>query len=384
MAWPGSAMLLEGVNLAFPTGQLSLVTGHAGAGKSLLLASILEEAPLHVGKLCKPDAAVALVAQPPWIEDTSILENIVFGYPFDEKRYRAVVRACALQRDLEELPDQDMTGAGVNGAVLSGGQKWRVALARAVYSPAETLVLEDVLSAVDASVVQWLLDHVLNGELVRGRTRILATHNVDLCAGSASYMVRVKDGTAVGAVVQPTYTPGTEHAVDLPVGKKANSTPDHHSEPPLSSSRPYRRVFGEYMAAGGGTTACILGVVTTVIHRLASAGRSIWLTRWTRQPDAPIARNIVVYLAISLSHGILLAVDSVVFNSIGLGASRTLFQRLIRATLNSTLSYMDKTPVDKFLQSLGMDTYMLDELSASQLSTLLSSTAHILLIAFTG
>lgn len=90
------------------------------------------------------DAAVAFVAQIPWIENASIKNNILFGLPFDTGRYRKVLSCCALEKDLEMLTDADETDIGANGINLSGGQKWRIGFARALYSRAGILILDDI------------------------------------------------------------------------------------------------------------------------------------------------------------------------------------------------------------------------------------------------
>ncbi len=89
-------------------------------------------------------SSIAFVSQTPWLEDGSIKENILFGLPFDNMRYGKVLSACALIDDLKMLPDGELTEIGASGINLSGGQRWRVTLARAVYSRAGILVLDDV------------------------------------------------------------------------------------------------------------------------------------------------------------------------------------------------------------------------------------------------
>lgn len=88
--------------------------------------------------------SIAFVAQIPWIENATIKDNILFGLPFDRTRYDKVLQSCALEKDLETLDDGDATDIGFNGINLSGGQKWRVSFARALYSRAGVLVLDDV------------------------------------------------------------------------------------------------------------------------------------------------------------------------------------------------------------------------------------------------
>jgi ABC-type multidrug transport system fused ATPase/permease subunit len=222
IAWPSDDVdkeeeerfKLRGIALSFPKHQLSVISGKTGSGKSLLLASILGEADvlggtIHVPQAPPPeeryddqatpndwyiDAAIAFVAQIPWIENATIRDNILWGLPHDTTRYQKVLHACALEKDLEVLPDGELTDIGANGINLSGGQKWRVSFARALYSRAGILVLDDIFSAVDAHVGRHLLEEALTGELGRGRTRILVTHHVALTLPQTKYSVLLGDG----------------------------------------------------------------------------------------------------------------------------------------------------------------------------------------------
>jgi ABC-type sulfate/molybdate transport systems ATPase subunit len=135
------------------------------------------------------------VAQIPWIENATIRSNIIFGLPDDPARYRSVLEACALEKDLEALTDGDMTEVGANGINLSGGQRWRVTFARALYSRAGILILDDIFSAVDAHVGRHIFKEGLTGDLAQGRTRILVTHHVAMCLPRTKYAVLLGDGT---------------------------------------------------------------------------------------------------------------------------------------------------------------------------------------------
>ena len=141
------------------------------------------------------DSSIAFVAQVPWIENATIKDNILFGLPYDAGRYNTVKRVCALEKDLEILPDGEMTDIGANGINLSGGQRWRVSFARALYSRAGILVLDDIFSAVDAHVGRQLFEDALTGELGTGRTRILVTHHVGLVLPKTKYTVQLGEGT---------------------------------------------------------------------------------------------------------------------------------------------------------------------------------------------
>lgn len=139
------------------------------------------------------------MAQIPFIENATIKDNILFGLPFDAGRYRKVLSVCALEKDLDMLPDGELTDIGANGINLSGGQRWRVSFARAMYSRAGILILDDIFSAVDAHVGRQLFEEALTGELGVGRTRILVTHHVQLCLPRTKYSVLLGEGTVAHA-----------------------------------------------------------------------------------------------------------------------------------------------------------------------------------------
>lgn len=120
---------------------------------------------------------------------------VLFGLPFDKDRYTDVLSSCALTKDLDMLPDGELTDIGANGINLSGGQRWRVTFARALYSRAGILVLDDIFSAVDAHVGRQLFEEALTGGLGKGRTRILVTHHVGLCMPKTDYAVFLGGGT---------------------------------------------------------------------------------------------------------------------------------------------------------------------------------------------
>ena len=149
---------------------------------------------------------IAYCAQSPWLEHATVRDNIIYGSPqgYDEQRYEAVVESCALVQDLSIFPAGDMTEIGEKGVALSGGQKARVALARALYSPATTILLDDPLAAVDMHTARHLVEKCLTGELMRGRTVVLVTHHVSLCLPVASNLVEISGGriTKQGSVAE--------------------------------------------------------------------------------------------------------------------------------------------------------------------------------------
>ncbi|CAD0058861.1 unnamed protein product, partial [Aureobasidium pullulans] len=184
---------LENISFSAHKGELSCVVGRVGAGKSSFLQTLLGDLYKIRGEVVLR-GKVAYVAQSPWVMNASVKENIVFGYRWDPHFYEKTVAACALKEDFASLPDGDQTEVGERGISLSGGQKARLTLARAVYARADIYLLDDVLSAVDAHVGRHLIDNVLgpNG-LLNGRTRILATNSLPVLM-EANYIVLLREG----------------------------------------------------------------------------------------------------------------------------------------------------------------------------------------------
>lgn len=169
---------LQDITLSVKKGEMIAVVGRVGAGKSSLVSAVLGEMNKVDGQVTVR-GTVAYCAQQPWIMGGTVKQNITFGYRFDPEFYELVLEACALKEDLKLLPQGDATEVGEKGISLSGGQKARVALARAVYSRADIYLLDDPLSAVDAHVGRHLFDRVIGPTgLLRDRARLLCTNAI--------------------------------------------------------------------------------------------------------------------------------------------------------------------------------------------------------------
>lgn len=183
---------LRNINLDIKINEFVVVTGQIGSGKSSLLLAIEGAMKRNEGQVKRNGSMVLCGA--PWIQNSTIKENIVFGSFFDEEWYNTVVDQCCLRNDFDIFPAGDRTEIGERGITLSGGQKARVALARAVYANADIILLDDVLSAVDAKVGKTIVDKCILG-LLKYKTVVLATHQLSLI-GSADRIVFLNgDGT---------------------------------------------------------------------------------------------------------------------------------------------------------------------------------------------
>ncbi|KAH7002019.1 P-loop containing nucleoside triphosphate hydrolase protein [Ilyonectria destructans] len=187
---------LKDIHFTAYKGELSCIVGRVGAGKSSFLQSILGDLWKVKGSV-EVRGTVAYASQQTWILNATVKENIIFGYRYDPEFYEKTIQACALLDDFAQLPDGDETVVGERGISLSGGQKARVSLARAVYARADIYLLDDVLSAVDSHVGRHIIDNVLGPRgLLSSKTRILATNAIAVLRG-ASFVTLIKDGEVI-------------------------------------------------------------------------------------------------------------------------------------------------------------------------------------------
>ena len=205
-----TAFRMIDMDVRFVIGRLNIIVGPTGSGKTSLLMALLGEMTLIQGSVFLPGGqsretlredpethlteSIAYCAQQAWLANDTIKQNILFAAPLDESRYRSVIAACALERDLEILDGGDSTLVGEKGITLSGGQKQRISLARALYCNSRHVLLDDCLSAVDSHTAKHIFEHCIMGPLMFGRTCILVTHNIALCVPRSHYVVALLNG----------------------------------------------------------------------------------------------------------------------------------------------------------------------------------------------
>uniref|UniRef100_A0A0W0FN82 P-loop containing nucleoside triphosphate hydrolase protein n=1 Tax=Moniliophthora roreri TaxID=221103 RepID=A0A0W0FN82_MONRR len=376
-------------SLHFKRGCLNLIVGPTGSGKTSLLMALLGE--MHFIPI-KPDSYVnlpregglAYAAQESWVQNDTVRQNILFGSPFDEDRYRKVLYQCGLERDLTLFDAGDKTEVGEKGITLSGGQKARITLARAVYSSAEILLLDDVLAALDVHTAKWIVDKCLRGELMKGRTVILVTHNVPLTAPLAEFVITVKDGkvTSTGTIdaVMEQYTAVSEVKGKVERTDKEGtpaSPNDDKSKPDgklivaeeIQMGRVGFSAVKLYMSAFGGSHA---GLVITVyiVGLLVSGALNVaqtwylgyWATQYELLPSSEVLalRHFGVYGLILVVTLVASGFTYAFFSYSAVRASRTIHTKLVHSVLGTTLRWLDMTPVSRVLTRCTQDISAVD------------------------
>ncbi|GJE87808.1 multidrug resistance-associated ABC transporter [Phanerochaete sordida] len=400
--------------LVFKRGHINLIVGPTGSGKTSLLMALLGEMHyLPMGPnsyVSLPRAGgIAYHAQESWVLNETIRNNILFGSPFEQERYDKVVRQCALERDLSLFDAGDETEVGEKGVTLSGGQKARVTLARAVYSKADILLLDDVLAALDVHTAQSIVEECFQGDLVRGRTVILVTHNVALAAPIAEFVVslgtdgRIKSQGTLSSALEKDNKLAADAAKEKLQLKKAEedlgSAKPEAAEPKASG----KLIVEEEVAKGNVSWAAIkmlfantakpselplfwfLVLTITVLCRLATIMDSWVLGLWARQYEThdpsqvSVVHYLSLYVAVIASFFVFMAISFTIYTLGTLRASRIVHQMLVDTVLNATLRWLDKTPTSRIITRCTQDIASIDLAVTNNFYFLLEISADVLL-----
>ncbi|XP_013144481.1 PREDICTED: probable multidrug resistance-associated protein lethal(2)03659 [Papilio polytes] len=307
---------LRNINLTVPKGKLCAIIGSVGSGKSSILQLLLSELRSTQGRM-HLSGPLSYACQEPWLFVATVRQNILFGLPYNPKKYKEVVKVCALQKDFQQFPHGDQTLVGERGASLSGGQRARINLARAVYRQADIYLLDDPLSAVDAHVGKQLFNECITGYL-RHTTRVLVTHQLHYLK-AADYIVIMNNGSieAKGSYDE-LITSGKDFAVLLSSLQDENDTNENEKPLPMSRRTSARlsttrrpsltesttgceipaqemeeeqresgsmgwHVYGAYLRAGGKSPRLIFMVLLLVIGQLSATLCDYWVTFWTNE-----------------------------------------------------------------------------------------------------
>ncbi|KAJ7293178.1 hypothetical protein C8J57DRAFT_1703993 [Mycena rebaudengoi] len=383
---------IEG-EVLFKRGAINLVVGPTGSGKTSLLMALLGEmhfvpsAPSSWYNLPRTKG-VSYAAQESWVLNETIKENILFGQKFDAERYKKVVQQCALERDLELFTAGDATEVGEKGLTLSGGQKARITLARAVYSDAEILLLDDILAALDVHTAKWIVDKCLRGNLIKGRTVILVTHNVAMTRSTADFVVSmgvdghvhsqgsIADALATDEVLAKELSKDQavldrkEDEVDaLPAAADLKADGKLIVAEEVEEGHVSWPALKLYLKGLGGDhtllffTFLILGLA---LCEASNALQTFYLGYWASQYDNHHASEVDVfyYLGIfSLLMALALAIYAFSYTFYTFGvfrASKSIHKQLIESVLGTTLRWLDITPTSRVIARATVDIRSVD------------------------
>ncbi|KAJ3222201.1 hypothetical protein HDU81_010070 [Chytriomyces hyalinus] len=294
-----SEFKLRDINLAIPRGQFVLIVGRVGSGKSTLLNAILGQLETVKGKI-SINGSVSYCPQQPWIRTGTVQENILFGTPYNDTKLKQTISVTSLERDIAGMPFGVRTVLGEKGTSISGGQKTRIALARAVYSDSDIYLLDDPLSSLDARVGRAVLDNCVKTAL-RGKTVLLATHNHDILK-EADHIIFIQNGVIMQGTHQEMMqnsefadfvvtvdhnkqlTPGSNAAADSMASNHAMSAevpPSILATEESETGNVKCSTYKSYLKATGGVRTLAGIFVSMFCQQACVVLSSIWLSWWT-------------------------------------------------------------------------------------------------------
>ncbi|KAI9059152.1 multidrug resistance-associated ABC transporter [Trametes sanguinea] len=397
----------------FRRGRINLVVGPTGSGKTSLLMALLGE--MHARPMgpesfvsLPRDGGVAYAAQESWVLSDTIRNNILFGAPYDEVRYAKVIKQCALERDLSLFDAGDKTEVGEKGITLSGGQKARITLARAVYSSAEILLLDDVLAALDVHTGRWIVENCFKGDLVRGRTVILVSHNVALVRPIADFVValgsegRIASQGSLDKTLREDQELSAELATEEEQLEKAGQEVDGLASEPgqEDSQKSGKLVVAEEVAGGevGWDTIRLYAsavskhtklywatyaMMLVLTHSIMSS-ETYFLGYWAKQYEErdPSQISVPFYLSI---YGLIVVTTISVYLVVWLiyvvgsvRASKLIHSRLVSSVLGTTLRWLDVTPTSRIIARCTADIQAIDTVIPRSILSVIEGTVFII------
>ncbi|ODQ61918.1 hypothetical protein WICANDRAFT_82082 [Wickerhamomyces anomalus NRRL Y-366-8] len=377
--------VLKDINLDIYKGEFLVITGVIGSGKSSLLSAIT-----GFMKKTSGDVGVsgsALLCGAPWIQNATIKENILFGTQYDSDRYRNTIKACAFDSDIKELPAGDMTEIGERGVTLSGGQKARLSLARAVYTDKDIYLFDDILSAVDANVGKQITENCLLGVL-SDKTRVIATHQLSLIKKADRIVFLNGDGTIdVGTedelrarnlkfvslmkhttdAEDPEKDRTKDHidAIDgQPESKKKQNGALYGNEERAINSIPLS-VYKQYLNAGSngwGFGMFVLLFALIVVGTFCYLFTNVWLSYWVDNHFKGMGKGTYmgIYVLLSVVTVFFTASEFILLGYVLVRASQVLNLQAVSKVLHTPMKFMDTTPVGRVINRFSKDTNTLD------------------------
>ncbi|XP_033736229.1 multidrug resistance-associated protein 7-like isoform X2 [Pecten maximus] len=395
---------LRDITVHVTEGQFIGVIGKVGSGKSSLLDAILAEMGREEGDISVSNlkSGFGLVGQEPWIQQATVRDNITFGSPFNARRYAEVLDAASLKKDILMLPAGDRTEVGEKGVTLSGGQKARLALARALYQDKDVYLLDDPLAAVDAHVAQHIYDNCIMG-MLRTKTKVLCTHHAKFL-GKADIVIAMDDG-----VISKMGLPGdvlddikfAEHKPtnikDLVLDHFDNTENDGKlGEETKATGEMELRVYKSFLASLEQWLVPAM-MVSFIVMQAFEKMKSWWLTHWVSSTavdnnnisvsrefcfhdnmSSPISKGygttvqvthsltglgyyMAVYMCLAGVYAVAMLVREFLFVYGGMSIAKTMHNDLLKSILKAPMAFFDITPVGRILNRFSSDMDVIDD-----------------------
>ncbi|XP_052786000.1 ATP-binding cassette sub-family C member 4-like [Mya arenaria] len=390
---------LKNVSAKVEPGKLLAVIGPVGAGKSSLLMAILQELPSSQGQITLK-GRVAYVSQLPWVFSATLRQNITFGNKYEKAKYDRIIKACALNKDIAIMPHRDLTLIGDRGISLSGGQKARVSLARALYMDADVYLLDDPLSAVDTAVGRHLFENVVQGYL-KTKPRILVTHQLQYLKEAEQILI-MKEGEMIG---RGTFQELSKSGIDFSslLKHEEDELEEIHSDPGLVGIQAVQRKRSSCTQSKSNSKLSVSddqqsndqkGWIHVPEILCMSLVRALWyhwnplgLNLMSNQEEAHYAAiekhaslvadgynvtnvtipkvdanfNIAVYSGIMVAMFLFGILRALMFFKITIDASQALHNTMFTSILRSHIGFFDKNPVGRILNRFSKDIGNMDD-----------------------
>ncbi|KAI3550246.1 ABC transporter [Colletotrichum filicis] len=372
---------LQDINFEIKRDELVAVIGTVGSGKTSLLAALAGDMRKTSGEVVL-GASRAFCPQYAWIQNATVRDNILFGKDMDRAWYQEVINACALRPDLAMLPNGDLTEIGERGITISGGQKQRLNIARAIYFDSDIVLMDDPLSAVDAHVGRHIFDNAILG-LLKGKCRILATHQLwvlNRCdrviwmEGGKIQAVDtfdnlMRDHRGFQQLLETTAQEEKEdetaptNLAEAPQGDKKKNKKGAalmQQEERAVASVPWK-VYGDFIRASGSIFNAPFLIFLLILSQGANIMTSLWLSYWTskRYPLSD-GQYIGIYAGLGALQAILMFVFSLLLSILGTKSSKVMLRQAVTRVLRAPMSFFDTTPLGRITNRFSRDVDVMD------------------------
>ncbi|KAH9869491.1 hypothetical protein IAQ61_006697 [Plenodomus lingam] len=392
--------ILHAINMIVPRGKITMVVGPVACGKSTLLKAVLGELPVMGGTLQVSSLRIALCDQTAWHVNGTVQESIIGVSDFDQRWYSSVVRSCALDEDLRQLPQGDQTQIGSKGIALSGGQSQRIALARAVYAQKDIIILDDCLSGLDGQTENRIWHGLFgrDGLLKRCRTTVLIASSSAKRLPYSDHIVALGGGGTIveqGSFAKLNLSGGYVSGFDLPPPdwdyspeKHVYEAPPKYTERQVSDTKiteddiqaEANRRTGDtaiylYYIRNVGWIPTLIFMVSIVIFIFGISFPSIWVKMWAEYNEEHPNQRLGYYLGIYAMLGglslffLIVSCWQLIITMVP--RSGVIFhQKLLDTVLGSPMSFFSTTDSGVTLNRFSQDLMLIDmELPVAALNT---------------